>query len=758
MSERRLNFDCGWKFTKNIPPLTDRYRGGHPSYVTTRCGERCPFSKSEYNDSRWMSVDLPHDWIVGEPYDETALASHGYQKAGYAWYRKVFEIDVSLRGKQFTLVFGGISGNSEIYINGSLIRRNFSAFNEIVIDITDRVYFDKPNTVAVFVDRRDIEIWAHEGSGIYRHVWFFIKDKLNVAHDGIYVNPDKVDGEWAVPVEVTVENSFYEDKNASIIVEISDQEGEKVALMSAECLAAARSKAVVTLETKISHPSLWELDSPVLYTAKVRVEGEFTSDCEMVDFGFRTFSLDSDNGFVINGKKTVVNAVCVHQNFAGVGVALTDSVIDYRMRIIKTLGVNGVRCSHYNMAREFYDWCDRNGIIVIDENRNFESDDYHLQLFREQTIKNRNHPSLMFLMMFNEEPIAKNGNGVNIFNNLKFEFRKYNRRAIITGAMCDRQHLSAEGVAPLLDVTGINYQLDTYDEFEKLFPNQPFIGSENVAENASRGFFRNEDYRLSDLDENYQVGVFNNVRESFRALSAHSRSIGLMPWSAFDYRGETIPFPWPSVTSYFGFCDICGYPKGIAEFLRVYTAEGPFLKIVQNMNHRSYEWIRCATVSNCDEVELVLNGKTLGRRANDIYEQNYWEFTFEAGRLEAFGYKNGKKVASDVMETTGKPEKIVLELPENCDEYKGDIIPVKVYSVDSEGRRVPDASNRIDFFCENGKIVACSNGDQICHESELVPSRNLHMGYALVLVKADGNGNARLSAKAESLSDATIEF
>lgn len=761
-ASRRHTMAFDWHFTWEIPPLVSRYKGNFNCYSTTRTGQRCPYAIAGYDDGAWQKLDLPHDWLVSCPFDVEALNPQGFVERGAAWYRKEFVLDEACRGKQLLLCFEGVGGCCEVYVNGSLLARNFSAYHEFTVDITDRAFYgdDTPNCVAVFVDRRDVELWAYEGAGLYRQVHLYVKESVHIAHDGVWAKSRPLAGGlWELTAEITVENSFYEEQEATVTIAL-EKDGEDV-VSGGVCLSVpADGTAVAAVTLTVEDPRLWDVDDPSLYDLTARLTCGKEQDIERVPHGFRTFRMEGEKGFFLNGKPCKIYGICCHQGHAGVGIAVADSLLEFRIRKLKEMGVNAFRFVHHPHSRKTLELCDRYGIMVMDENRHFETGREYLGYLTTMVRRDRNHPSVIFYALFNEEPIAATAEGRKIFLRMASAIRKLDDTRLLTGALNERFVFGEEGVGTVMDVAGINYGLEHFEEFHRLHPQIPLMGVENVATFGTRGQYVTDlDRRMIACNDTVQEPYFNSMRDTFRVCQSADYVSGVFVWSGFDYRGESMPNGWPAVASQFGLMDSCGFPKGGYYLFRCYVSDEPTVKMLQHWNHREGERIPLTTVTNGEEVELILNGRSLGRRASDRYKQLTWEVPFEAGRLEAIAYRNGVAVARDVFETTGEPIRLALTPDRDAMIADGlDVLPIAVSALDREGRPVPTADCAVAFTVTGAAdFLGCGNGDPTCHEVDTDPQRHLFAGLASVLIRAGRQaGTVTVTAEAEGLAPAVL--
>lgn len=763
MNRTVYNMDFQWKFHRgDIEVATG---GGHSdTYAACKAGNVVGPGGKKFKDDGWREVDLPHDFFSESAFAAENLHSHGYRERCNGWYRKSFNLDPSLKGKHLMLCFEGTSVNAEFYFNGSLMDRSFSAYTETAFEITDRAYFgDHANTLAVYIKGLETEGWWYEGAGIYRHVKLYAKDNLHIAHNGIWAKPVLREGtknSWTVELETTVENSDYENLEATVLAQLYD--GEKLIAEStskpADCLYCA--KTPITQNFRVSKPVRWDIDNPKLYTLKVNVlkDGEIV-DSEDVRIGFRTFYMDKDHGFFLNDRKIIVKGTCNHQDHAGVGVAIPDSVQYYRIQRLKEMGTNAYRCSHNLPAKEVLDACDELGMIVMDENRRFEAREEVLQYLDIMVKRDRNHPSVVFYSLFNEEPLQNTEEGARIYKRMRSRVEHLDNTRLFTGAI----NGSMEGAGLEMDVTGINYNIGSVERMRAYHPDQPMIGSENNSAVTTRGCY-NSDREVAQVLNNYDeetVPWGQTIRETWKFLRDHEYFTGIFIWTGFDYRGEPTPFTWPSVSSQFGIMDTCGFPKDSFFFNKACFTDKPMVHLMPHWNWKKGEQVRVVAVTNCEEAELFLNGKSLGRKAADVCDCPEWLVDFVPGRISVKAYNKGKCVAKAENRTTGKPAAIkICPVSTQIKNDGHDTAILNFCVVDAKGRIVPTATNHLKFeVIGDGIMRGVGNGDPNSHESDILPERNLFAGWCQMLVMSKmGAEKIKVIATGDGLESAELEL
>ena len=763
MARTVLTMDFDWRFHRG--DLADESANSHAnSYTTCKSGAVIGGGAKSYHDSNWRLVDLPHDYFSESDFSPENLLSHGYRTRDNAWYRKTFLLDPSFADKELFLCFEGTAVHADFYFNGSLMARSFSAYTETVFDITDRACCDgNPNTLAVYIKGFETEGWWYEGAGIYRHVRLYVKDKLHIAHNGIFGKPVLRPGtrnSWTVDVETTVENSYYEAVRASVRAALYDGDRKICECDSREFVCEADGKTAVMQKLSVSRPVRWDVDCPKLYTLRVSVlrDGIVTDEAEE-RIGFRTIAADPERGFLLNGRPLKLKGTCNHQDHAGVGVAIPDAVQYYRIRRLKEMGSNAYRCSHNLPAKEVLDACDALGLIVMDENRRFESREEVLDYLDIMVRRDRNHPCVAFWSLFNEEPLQNTEEGARIYRRMKSRVRKLDDSRLLTGAI----NGNMEGAGLEMDIVGINYNIDGIPAMHAKHPDLPVIGSENNSAVTTRGCYRS-DREGAQVLANYDEEVVpwgQSIRRTWEFTRSHDYFAGIFVWTGFDYRGEPTPFTWPSVSSQFGILDTCGFPKDAFYFHQACFTDKPMVHLLPHWNWKPGDTVRVMAVSNCDEVELFLGARSLGRKPADPCAPPEWQVEFKPGRLLAKGYRKQKCVAKDERRTAEKPVAIRI-LPDRTEIQNDgqDTVVLNLCAVDRNGIPVPTASDLLRFSVEgDGYVRGVGNGDPNSHESDVLPQRHLYCGYCQALVTARRGAKQLLfRAAADGLEEASLSL
>ncbi len=764
MSRIILNMDYSWKFHRG--DIDANIGSSHSTdYALAKAGNAPGAAGKLWADKDWREVDLPHDYYAESDMAGENRHSHGYRSEDNAWYRKSFLLDESLADKELLLVFEGTAVNAEFYFNGSLMARSFSAYTETAFDITDRAYFGlKPNILSVYINGKATEGWWYEGAGIYRHVKLYVKDKLHIAHNGIFGKPVLKEGtknSWSVHVETMLENSNYTDRTATVRATVLDGENVIAESTSKPQNIAFASKMPIHQVLSVSRPVRWDIDCPKLYTLLCEVldENGNAVDSHSERIGFRTVKIDADKGFFLNEKPLKIKGTCNHQDHAGVGVAVPDSVQYYRIKRLKEMGTNAYRCSHNLPNKEILDACDELGMIVMDENRRFESNDEVLNNIDIMVRRDRNHPSVVFWSLFNEEPLQNTEEGAKMYLRMRAVAEHLDDSRLIMGAI----NGSMEGAGLCMDVTGINYGLPLIDGFREKHPTQPIIGSENNSAVTTRGCYKTDREGaqvLSNYDEEY-VPWGASVRQTWKYTMERDWFAGIFIWTGFDYRGEPTPFQWPSVSSQFGIMDTCGFPKDSFYYNKACFDSKPMIHLLPHWNFKKGDTVRVAAPTNCDEAELFLNGRSLGRKPCDCINTPEWQVEYESGRILVKGYRGGKCVAKAEQRTAGKPYGIKI-IPEMTS-IKNDGADTAVMNfaiVDKKGIVCPTADNLIKFtVVGDGYVRGVGNGDPNSHESDILPERRAYCGLCQALITSRlGAESIKIIAESDSLESAEFEL
>ncbi|HVX26680.1 MAG TPA: beta-galactosidase GalA [Parafilimonas sp.] len=775
---RKQNFDDNWKFAFGS---ADNPAKDYNYSVTTI------FSKSGYapgtpadvsfRDSSWRTLNLPHDWVVELPFANSTsddVESHGYKPVGglfpetsIGWYRKHFTIPASDSGHRFQIQFDGIFRDAMIWVNGFFVGNNKSGYVGCAYDITDFINFHKENIITVRVDATQYEGWFYEGAGIYRHVWLNEYNNTHIATDGVFVFSDVKGnlpagrhGNATVSIQSTIQNQNNNASNNIIASYITDRDGNIIGKSASQSLSLLNNETkTITQKIDVADPKLWSVDDPYLYRAVVLVKNNNNIiDSEKIRFGIRTINV-TDSGLFINGIYTKIHGMCNHQDAAGVGSALPDYLQYYRVRLLKQMGVNAYRTSHNPPTPELLDACDSLGMLVLDENRLLNSSDEYMSQFERLIKRDRTHASVFMWSIGNEEfGIETTSFGKRIAETFIAKQKELDPTRTCTFAN-DVGNVF-QGVNEVIPVRGFNYREKFITAYRREHPMQPIMGTEMGSTVTTRGIYIKDTINAYVPDEDTTHPWWSSTAESWWKLHATDKWwMGGFVWTGFDYRGEPTPYAWPNINSHFGVMDVCGFPKNISYYYKSWWSNFDVLQISPHWNWSGKEgqpidvWVN----SNADNVELFLNGKSLGKKDMERNGHLIWTVNYAPGTLEAVGYRNGRKLVTNV-ETTDKPREMRIISQKTTMLADGkDVAVLNVSVVDDKGREVPDANNLIHFSLSgDGKIIGVGNGDPSSHEQDkyddTIAQRHLFNGKCQVIVQAGTTPSSiNIIASADSL-------
>ena len=758
-----IRLDDGWKFAfgNAADPKKDFGCGTEYFNYLTKANSihnEGPYA-ANFNDSTWQEVKVPHDWVTILPYADVASHSHGYKTVGYkypetsvGWYRKTINIPACDLGKHIALQFDGIFRNARVWFNGFYMGTEPSGYATQVYDVTEYVNYGGDNLICVRADATLEEGWFYEGAGIYRDAWLMKSAAVGVAPFGTFVYADLKQpyDKVTIYVETEVNNHSLTTQQCEVSHRLLDADGREVAKSESSTimLRAKQTLNSQLLTLNLNAPHLWSPADPYLYKVEttVKVDGRVTDVYETTT-GIRDIEFDADRGFLLNGQPLKLKGVNMHQDHAGVGAAIPDALQAWRIKQLKKMGCNAYRASHNPMTPALLDICDREGILVIDENRLTGINEEHLRLLERMIKRDRNHPSVILWSNGNEEWGMENTiQGTRI----AAAMREYThlldptRHSTIANA-------GGREMVKGLDVVGFNYIVQNdVDNQKKNNPTWKIVGTEETTGCGTRGwYFKDEKYpgRMVSLNRTMEQNYENIIERGWKFYDERPWAAGLFYWTGFDYRGEPNPLSYPAHDSEFGILDYCGFPKDEAYYLKSWWTDEPVLHIFPHWNLQGHEGeeVEVWAYSNCDEVELTVNGKKLGRQPMPRNGHLKWKAVYQPGRVEATGYKNGKRILTKTIETTKAAAKVVLKADRQQIAADGqDMAIVNIELHDQKGRFVPNACPVLTFCLEgDANIIGCGNGDpsylgsdhpdkQPCHTFS-IPAFN---GRAQVLIQS----------------------
>ncbi|MCO4294258.1 DUF4982 domain-containing protein [Solitalea sp. MAHUQ-68] len=775
----KINFNEGWKFhfgNANDPTKDFNY-GIANLFAKSGKAERTAI-ENKFDDANWRSLQLPHDWAVELPFvntDNIDVKDHGYKPVGglfpetsIGWYRKHFSVNAADSGKRFAVQFDGIFRDAKVWINGYYLGTNESGYVGFTRDITDYIDFHHENVMVVRVDATQYEGWFYEGAGIYRNTWLLKYNNVHFAEDGVFVH-SKVEGTQAnVYVESTVKNEGFSEKEFAVLANILDRNGNTIGQTSEShvVLQAGESRTVKQVVV-VSSPKLWSIEQPYLYrVVPVIKSGDEIIDKQTILFGIRTVEIKA-NGVFLNGKHIKIKGTNNHQDHAGIGSALPDYMQYYRIGLLKEMGSNAYRASHHAPTPELLDACDSLGMLVLDEQRLLNSSPEYMDQFDRLIKKDRNHPSVFLWSIGNEEGYAQtNSFGKRIAQTLLARQKELDPTRTSTYA-ADLANVFT-GINEVIPVRGFNYRQFAVADYHKAHPDQPLLGTEMGSTVTTRGIYEKDTINAYVPDQDLTAPWWASRAEEWWPLAAENDFwLGGFIWTGFDYRGEPTPYIWPNISSHFGVMDACGFPKNIYYYYQSWWRDKDVIHISPHWNWTGKEnqLIKVWVNSNAKQVELFLNGKSLGKKEMPANKHLEWMVTYKPGTLKAVGYTaEGRKIEA-IRETTGTPTALVLTPSKTVLLANGqDAVVVNVSAVDSKGREVAIANNQVQFKLDgDAKLIGVGNGDPSSHEPDTFLSgnwqRKLFNGKCQVIIQTGKSvGTVKLTTTSDGLKTNTVTF
>ena len=760
------------------------------------------------DDSTWRSLNLPHDWSIEGEFskDNPAGVGGGALPGGIGWYRKTFTLPDADSSKLIFIDFDGIYRNGEVWINNHYLGIRPYGYSSFRYELTPYLNFgNKENVLAVKVDnsKQPNSRW-YSGSGIYRNVWLVSTNKIYVDHWGTFVTTPEVTEKFAkVAIQIKVKNNLKKDQQVTVKTKIFNKNGEDIAETESANLIMKDSVNEVNQELNISSPELWSIENPALYKAITTiVYDDQVFDDYTTTFGVRTFEFDAAKGFSLNGKHLKIYGVCDHHDLGCLGAAVNKRALERQLEILKDMGCNGIRTSHNPPAPELLDLCDKMGFIVMDEafdmwkigktkyDYSLDWDAWHKRDLEDMILRDRNHPSVIIWSIGNEimeQWDQKDSSGSVIARELAGIVRKLDTTRPITSNCNGTDPLNPILKSGALDLVGFSYHVEDYPTFPEKFPGQKLIASETTSALETRGHYDmpsdsirtwpirwdipfdggNPDNTCSAYD-NCIVPWGATHEDALKLVNKYDFVSGMFIWTGFDYLGEPTPYGWPSRSSYFGIIDLAGFPKDAYYMYQSEWTNKPVLHIFPNWNlpDRQADWKGIDTVdvwayTNCEEVELFLNGKSLGVKTKTGDEMHLmWKVPFTPGTLKAVGTKGNETLITEIK-TAEKSEKIILDADRNQISADGrDLSFITVKVADKNNIMVPYANNLINFKVSGeGRIVGVDNGLQTSLESFKANFRNAFNGKCLVVLQStEKAGKITLEANSDGLKGTSIEI
>ena len=739
---------------------------GRDQRTFAKAGDSALAARSDFDDSKWSDIQVPHDWAVALPFaqgpiarDSDRGAAHGFKAIGrdfpensIGWYRIPIEITGADKGRSIWLEFDGVFRDCLIFVNGYVAGRNESGYAPFRVEIDDFLNYDgKPNVITVRSDASLGEGWFYEGAGIYRHVDLVSADPVHIPQWGTFVRSELRTNGALIHTQTEVFNSG--PVPASVVLRQSILGGAaNTALPDTSLELAPGERRIVAQEVLHPTPLLWSLEEPNLNSlySQIVINGLLVDDYS-TSFGIRDIRFDAARGFFFNGRPVKLLGTANHHDHAGVGTGIPDTLHRWRVAKLKEMGSNAWRSAHNPPSTSLLDACDLYGMLMICEARYNSSDEEALSQLERMIRRDRNHPSVILWSLGNEEPHQATERGARINAEMARHVKRLDPTRPITFAMDQGWD---DGIGRVVDVLGFNYRTNQIEAYHGRHPGQPVYGSETGSTVATRGEYSTDKARHTVRAYDTEHPWWATTAEEWWTIVAERPYIaGGFVWTGFDYRGEPTPYnEWPSISSQFGILDTCGFPKDDYYYYRAWWRPGlPQVHLLPHWNWpgRAGTPIEVWAHGNTEEVELLLNGRSLGRKAMPRNRHLEWRVPYAPGKLEAIGYNGGQIVARDVRETTSVPAAIEL-LADRRVATIHDVLILNASIVDAKGRVVPTASNLLRFSVNGGKIIGVGNGNPNSLEPDVASQRKAFNGFAQAILRI-GNDRGPVDISVASL-------
>lgn len=796
-----VSFNKGWRFYK---------------------GEANNAESLNFDDSFWRLLDLPHDWAIEGPFDiQYNARCGGLPFHGEGWYRKYFTIPKEAKGKHVTIHFDGAMYNAKIWLNGVLIGQRPNGYIGFSIDLSNHLNYGSENLISVQLTPEDLSSRWYPGAGIYRNTWLEINNPVHVVKWGTFITtPEITSKDASVNILTEIENTSFSNKNITIETTLYSKDGKELNSVSSDLIVNRNNITVISQDTKLLNPKLWDLKTPYLYTAKTKLfEKGKLIDTYSTTFGVRTIKYGNEFGFKLNGKSTRFQGVCLHHDLGPLGTAVNKRATERQLEIMQNMGVNAIRTSHNPPSPEQVQLCDEMGLMLqieafdmwekpkVENGYSKFFNEWHEKDLRDMIRSFRNSPSVVMWSIGNEiQEQADKINGERIAKELATICKEEDPTRPTTAGFNYYPAPVKNGLAGAIDLVGWNYKPRKYKEVIEQHPDWIIYGSETSSTVSSRGIYHLPIEKY-DLHESLQITSYDIIGPpwayppdiEFESLEKNPNNLGEFIWTGFDYLGEPTPFGgkdnstngywngnWPARSSYFGAVDLCGLPKDRFYLYQSQWTKDPMVHVLPHWNWEEMEGenIPVFSYTNCDEVELFVNGKSFGKKIKGVdktpipinfidweggrYKGDFmspyrlsWNVPYEAGELRVIGYIDGKKAVEKKIRTAGKPVKIELIPDRNLIKSDGeDMVFVTVRILDEMGNLCPNSENLIEFELEGeGKIIAVGNGNPATTDSFQSNVRKAFSGQCMVFIKATTTpGKISLKAKSNGLKETSVKI
>ncbi|TXE06305.1 glycoside hydrolase family 2 protein [Seonamhaeicola algicola] len=782
------NFDFNWKFYAN------------------------DISNSEdvnFNDTLWRNVNLPHDWSIEGNFSKNnpSFSRGGWLQTGKVTYRKTFQVAKEDKNKRFVIYFDGAYRNSEVFINGHSLGKRPLGYIAFHYDMTNHIKFGGNNVITVKLDNSSQpgSRW-YTGTGIYRHVHLIKTNKLYVPIWGNYIVADNYTSKKAeIKIETSVQNDFSEEKSVIIRHTAYAPNGEAVATISNGVIIASTRKETAHSVLEVPNPQVWSQETPNLYTIKTEIlEADVVVYSEENKTGIRTLEFSKNEGFKLNGKVTKLKGVCLHHAGGPLGAAIYRRTVERQLEKLREMGSNAVRTAHNPFSEEFLKVCDSMGFLVMNEafdewelikepmtTQNGKKIripvDFYANKFKEwadidlqdMLLRDRNHPSVIMWSIGNEihqmskdEGVAIGKRLANIVHNLDYRPvtngvhgywspNRPNQEAAATSDIYGFNYITEERYLNEIDLLkDIKSVITEHQSAQSFYPRSTYLYNEE-----KKAWWDKLNYEHNDAYEWVESrGILGEPgMEAWRMTKKYPNIMGMFIWTGWDYLGEVIPFGWPARSSCFAPIDLAGFPKDGYYFYQSQWSNKPMVHIFPHWNLKGMEGkkVTVHSYTNGDEVELFQDGKSLGKKKNNLNAVEYqsWDVVYQPGELKAVSFKNGSIIAEKVVKTAGAPAKIKVETRRTEMKANGqDVIYVECTILDKDGNEVPTANNTLKFNVEGPAIIAgVGNGNSMGLEPFKANKRSAFHGKCLAILQSTQEaGNITCTITSEGLETVSV--
>jgi beta-galactosidase len=748
---------------------------GRDQRTFAKAGQSADAAMPKFDDSGWADVIVPHDWAVALPFaagpqvkGSDRGAAHGFKAIGQAfpensigWYRTPIEVIPADKGRRIWLEFDGVFRDAMIFVNGYAVARNASGYAPFGVPIDDFLDYDGgPNIVTVRADATLGEGWFYEGAGIYRHVELVRADPLHIPQWGVVVRSEVAADGATLNIATDIVNSGDGPVDAQLRLSLIGPNARSAIVDEPVPISlGGGDQRTLNRQMHLAVPQLWSLEARNLYTLRA----ELISDGQVLDstdtrFGIRAIGFDPARGFFLNGKPVKLLGTCNHQDHAGVGSGIPDALHRWRVAQLQEMGSNAWRSAHNPPASALLDACDEMGMLMICEQRVNSDSAEGISELERMVRRDRNHPCVILWSLGNEEPHQASERGARINAELQEHVRKLDATRPTTFAMDQGWD---NGIGRVVDVLGFNYRTNQIEAYHGRHPEQPVIGTETGSTVATRGEYANDAARHIVRAYDTEHPWWATTAEEWWTIVADRPYIaGGFVWTGFDYRGEPTPFDMlPSISSQFGILDTCGFPKDNFYYYRAWWRQDrPLVHLLPHWNWHGREGqpIGVWAHGNTDEVELRLNGRSLGRKRMPRNRHLVWQVPYAPGRLEAIGYDRGRIAARDMRQTSGPAHAVRLTVDRRM-ARAGEVVIANAAIFDARGTPVPDADNLLRFAADGGKVIGAGNGNPNSLEADVTAERRAFNGLAQAIVRLR-KGPVDVSVTSDGLAGSRVRI